>query len=194
MSPSPCCTRNVLRKPMKVNQKCILPSRMLTRHPGLVRAFGSYIVFGPGKAGHDDCGLAIFEAAGFAEAQADQARPASSRSCSAAADSFMKKLSRDGGNAEELMRESMAKAAEVAGQYPPLASAPGNPVRRRRRSTRRDLRVRPRGPSRRPRSRLPRGSSFGPATCALRARFIRPRSNLDTPDSRDRDDRGPWSP
>ncbi len=46
---------------------------MLTRHPWLVQAFGSYMVFGPGKARHDDHSLAVFEAAGFTEAQADQA-------------------------------------------------------------------------------------------------------------------------
>jgi hypothetical protein len=99
---------------------------MLTRHPWLVRAFGSYIVFGPGKARHDDCGLAIFEAAGITQPQADQAATSvftfvlGNALGSAAADSFTRKLSRDGGNAEELMRETMAKAAEIAGQYPRL--------------------------------------------------------------------------
>src|SRR5881396_3399727 len=38
---------------------------MLTRHLWLVQAFGSYVVFGPGKARHDDHSLAIYEAAGF---------------------------------------------------------------------------------------------------------------------------------
>jgi AcrR family transcriptional regulator len=99
---------------------------MLTRHPWLVRAFGSYVVFGHGKARHDDCGLAIFEAAGFTEAQADQASASlftfvlGNALGSAAADSFARKLGRDGGNVEQLMRESMAKASEVAAQYPRL--------------------------------------------------------------------------
>jgi AcrR family transcriptional regulator len=99
---------------------------MLTRHPWLVRAFGSYVVFGHGKARHDDCGLAIFEAAGFSEAQADQASASlftfvlGNALGSAAADSFARKLGRDGGNVEELMRESMAQASEVAAQYPRL--------------------------------------------------------------------------
>jgi AcrR family transcriptional regulator len=99
---------------------------MLIRHPWLVRAFGSYIVFGPGKARHDDCGLAIFEAAGFTQAEADQAATSvftfvlGNALGSAAADSLTRKFSRDGGDAEELMRESMARAVEIAGRYPRL--------------------------------------------------------------------------
>ena len=46
---------------------------MLTRHPWLVQAFGSYVVFGPGRARHDDHSLALYEAAGFTGAQADRA-------------------------------------------------------------------------------------------------------------------------
>src|SRR4029450_13241319 len=46
---------------------------MLTRHPWLVQAFGAYVVFGPGKARHDDHSLAIYEAGGFTGARADQA-------------------------------------------------------------------------------------------------------------------------
>ena len=38
----------------------------------------------------------------------------------AAAASLTRKLSRDGGNAEELMRDSMAKASEIATQFPRL--------------------------------------------------------------------------
>src|SRR6201999_612331 len=49
---------------------------MLTRHPWLVQAFGSYQLYGPGKARHDDHSLAIFEAAGFTGPQADQATSA----------------------------------------------------------------------------------------------------------------------
>src|SRR6266566_1540728 len=45
----------------------------LTRHPWLAQAFGSQLLYGPGKARHDDHGLAIYEAAGFTGAQADQA-------------------------------------------------------------------------------------------------------------------------
>jgi AcrR family transcriptional regulator len=101
---------------------------MLNRHHWLVQAFGSYMVFGPGKARHDDRALAVFEAAGCTEAQADQATASiftfvlGNAVGPAAADSFAKKLSRDGGNVEELMRGSMAKAIEIASQYPRLRS------------------------------------------------------------------------
>src|SRR5215831_1143407 len=46
---------------------------MLTRHPWLVQAFGSFLLFGPGKARHDDHSFAIYESAGFTGARADQA-------------------------------------------------------------------------------------------------------------------------
>jgi AcrR family transcriptional regulator len=49
---------------------------MLTRHAWVVQAFGSYPLFGPGKARHDDHLLAIYEAAGFPAAKADQATAA----------------------------------------------------------------------------------------------------------------------
>jgi len=99
---------------------------MFTRHSWLVQAFGSYMIFGPGKARHDDHNLAIYEAAGFTDAQADQAAAAAftfvlgNAIGAAAAASLIKKLSRDGGNAEVLMHESMAKAREIAAQFPRL--------------------------------------------------------------------------
>lgn len=106
---------------------------MLTRHPWLVRAFGSYLVYGAGKARHDDCGLAVFEAAGFTAAQADQAAASiftfvlGNVLGSTAADTFTRKVSREGGNAEELIRETMAKAVEVAAQYPRLRARLDSP-------------------------------------------------------------------
>jgi hypothetical protein len=84
------------------------------------------MVFGPGKARHDDCGLAIFEGAGFTTTEADQAATAvftfvlGNALGPAAADTFVKKLSRDGGDAEALLREHMAQAREIAAQYPRL--------------------------------------------------------------------------
>ena len=99
---------------------------MLTRHPWLLQAFGSFLLFGPGKARHDNHTLAIYEAAGFAGAQADQAAAAVftfvlGNALGAAADaSLARKLSREGGNAAELIRDHMAKAAEIAAQFPRL--------------------------------------------------------------------------
>jgi AcrR family transcriptional regulator len=99
---------------------------MLTRHPWLVQAFGSVLVFGPGKARHDDHGLAVFEAAGFTGAGADRALATvftfvlGNALGPAAAASFTRKLGRDGGDAGALMRDSMAKAREIAERFPRL--------------------------------------------------------------------------
>jgi AcrR family transcriptional regulator len=98
---------------------------MLTRHPWLVQAFGSYMVFGPGKARHDDHSLAIYEAAGFTSPQADQAMATvftfvlGNALGPAAAATLPRKLSR-GGNADALIRDTMAKARDIAAQFPRL--------------------------------------------------------------------------
>jgi AcrR family transcriptional regulator len=99
---------------------------MLNRHPWLVQAFGSYMVFGPGKARHDDHSLAIYEAAGFTGAHADQAMATvftfvfGNALGPAAAASLRRKLARGGGNPEQRIRDAMAKAREVAVQFPRL--------------------------------------------------------------------------
>jgi AcrR family transcriptional regulator len=99
---------------------------MLTRHPWLVQAFGSYLIFGPGKARHDDHNIAIYEAAGFTGAAADQAVTTvftfvlGNALGPAATTSLRRKLGRDGANAEELMRHSMKQAREIAAQFPRL--------------------------------------------------------------------------
>jgi AcrR family transcriptional regulator len=99
---------------------------MLTRHPWLVQAFGSLLIFSPGKTRHDNHSLAIYEAAGFTGAQADQAATTvftfvlGNALGPAAAASLTRKLSRDGGNAEELMRDHLAKARQIATQFPQL--------------------------------------------------------------------------
>ncbi len=99
---------------------------MLTCHPWLVQAFGSFVIFGPGKARHDDHTLAIYEAAGFTSAQADQAAATvftfvlGNALGPAAATSLTKKLSRAGGDAEARIRDTMANAREIATQFPRL--------------------------------------------------------------------------
>lgn len=98
---------------------------MLTRHPWLVQAFGSYMVFGPGKARHDDHSLAVYEAAGFSGAQAEQATTTvftfvlGNALGPAAADALARRLNR-GGNAEAVIGERMAKAREIATAFPRL--------------------------------------------------------------------------
>jgi AcrR family transcriptional regulator len=49
---------------------------MIIRHPWLGQAFGGYLLYGPGKSRHDDHLLAVYEAAGFAPADADRAAAA----------------------------------------------------------------------------------------------------------------------
>lgn len=107
---------------------------MLTRHPWLVQAFGTQVFSGTGKARYTDHSLAIYEAAGFAAAQADQAAATvftyvlGNALGPAAAATLTRKLSRDGGNAHELMRASMAKASEIAAQFPRLRARLGTPA------------------------------------------------------------------
>ena len=99
---------------------------MLTRHPWLVQAFGSQMLYGAGKARHDDHSLAIYEAAGFTGEQAGQAAATvftfvlGNALVVAAAASLTRRLSRDGGNAGELIRDHMAEAGEIARQFPQL--------------------------------------------------------------------------
>jgi AcrR family transcriptional regulator len=99
---------------------------MLTRHLWLLQAFGSVMVYGPGKARYDDHSLALYEAAGFAGAQAERAATTvftyvlGNALGSAATATLTRKLRREGENAEERMRESIAKAREIATQFPRL--------------------------------------------------------------------------
>jgi AcrR family transcriptional regulator len=103
---------------------------MLTRHPWLVQAFGQYMIFGPGKARHDEHGLAVFETAGFTGAQADLASAAlftyvlGNAIGTAAAASYARKLDRDGGD----LGEGMARAKAVAAEFPRLRSRLDQPV------------------------------------------------------------------
>jgi AcrR family transcriptional regulator len=99
---------------------------MLTRHPWLLQAFGSFLMFGPGKARHDDHLLAIYEAAGFTGAQADQAAATvftfvlGNALGPAAKASLTRKLGRDGADAAKAMRDTMAEASQIAAQFPQL--------------------------------------------------------------------------
>jgi AcrR family transcriptional regulator len=99
---------------------------MFTRHPWLVQALASHLFHGPGKARHDDHSLAVYETAGFVGAEADQATATvfmfvlGNALGESAAASLTRRLSRDGGNAEELVRDTMAQASEIAMQFPRL--------------------------------------------------------------------------
>ncbi|MFF3448614.1 TetR/AcrR family transcriptional regulator [Streptomyces sp. NPDC002667] len=99
---------------------------MLTRHPWLVQAFGSHLLYGPGQARHNDFSLAVYEKAGFAPADADRAAAAAlalvlgSTLGPAAQVSLNRRLSRSGEGAEQLMADAMASATETARRFPHL--------------------------------------------------------------------------
>ncbi|GAA3903653.1 hypothetical protein GCM10022244_12330 [Streptomyces gulbargensis] len=98
---------------------------MLTRHPWLGQAFGSHLLYGPGKSRHDDHSLALYEKAGFAPADADRAAATvfvyvlGSALGAAAQVSLTRRLSRSGDPEKELA-DTMAAATEVAMNFPRL--------------------------------------------------------------------------
>jgi AcrR family transcriptional regulator len=95
----------------------------LLRHPWLVQVFSSLVTYGPGKARYDEHTLAVHEAAGFTGTRADQAAAAvltyvlGNALGPAAEVSLTRKLGPDG---DALLRDSMAKAREVAAEFPRL--------------------------------------------------------------------------
>jgi AcrR family transcriptional regulator len=99
---------------------------MLTRHTWLVQVLSSHLVYGENKARHDDHLLAVYEAAGFTGAQADQAAAAvftyvlGNASGTAASASLTRKLDQDGGTAQERFDDAIAKAHQIAMRYPRL--------------------------------------------------------------------------
>ncbi|MEU4166968.1 TetR/AcrR family transcriptional regulator C-terminal domain-containing protein [Streptomyces sp. NPDC026665] len=99
---------------------------MLNRHPWLVQAFGSHLLYGPAQARHNDFSLAVYEKAGFAAADADRAAAAAlafvlgSTLGSAAQVSLNRRLNKSGEDAEELMADAMSRATETARQFPHL--------------------------------------------------------------------------
>ncbi|MGI8330477.1 TetR/AcrR family transcriptional regulator C-terminal domain-containing protein [Actinomadura scrupuli] len=99
---------------------------MFTAHPWLVQAFSSHLFYGAGKARHDDHSIAVYEAAGFTGEEVDQAMATvftfvlgNALGASATA-SLTRRLSREGGDAEELIRDTVAQANEIAQRFPRL--------------------------------------------------------------------------
>ena len=101
---------------------------------GLATSVGDEGGFAPDLDSNEDALrmlVAGIEAAGFTLAQADQAVATvftfvlGNALGPAAAASLTRKLGRDGGNAEELIREGMAEAREVAAQFPRLRARLG---------------------------------------------------------------------
>lgn len=99
---------------------------MLRRHLWLVQAFGTQVLYGRGKARHDNHCLAIYETAGLDKTQAMQAATAvmlfvlGSALGPAASASLTRKLDRETGNARDALRESLETAHMIAAEYPRL--------------------------------------------------------------------------
>ncbi|EST23371.1 TetR/AcrR family transcriptional regulator [Streptomyces roseochromogenus] len=99
---------------------------MLVRHPWLVQAIGSHLLYSTGKARYDDHLLGVFETAGFAPEEADRAAGAvmtyvlGNALGAATMASLSRKLRRAGEDPGGRFEETMAKAAEVAEPFPRL--------------------------------------------------------------------------
>ncbi|GAB3413717.1 TetR/AcrR family transcriptional regulator [Flindersiella endophytica] len=99
---------------------------MLTRHPWIGQAFGSYLIYGAGKARCDDHAMAIYEHAGFSPEAADQALATvfifvlGSALGRAAEVSLARRLRKDGADPEQAMADTVAKAVEIGMAYPRL--------------------------------------------------------------------------
>ena len=99
---------------------------MLGRHPWLVQAFGSHLLYGPGKARHDDHLVALYEKAGFAGADADRAATAvftyvlGNALGPAAQVSLTRRLGRNGRDPVQQLAEAMDRSIEIAARFPHL--------------------------------------------------------------------------
>ncbi len=101
----------------------------LLEHSWLVQAFGSYVIFGPGRARYVDRALAVYEAAGLSPSAADRAMAAvftfvlGNALGPAAASALARKLRREGG--EDALDRSLAGARRIAADFPHLAARLG---------------------------------------------------------------------
>ncbi|MBV2365772.1 TetR/AcrR family transcriptional regulator [Streptomonospora nanhaiensis] len=109
---------------------------MCGRHPWLVQALGSYVLHGPRKARYDDRCLAVFEAAGFADDDADRAAAAvftyvlgNAVGASATA-SLTRRLARGGADPRRALEDATAEAAAVARTFPRLRRRVDSPAAR----------------------------------------------------------------
>ncbi|MFI8976587.1 TetR/AcrR family transcriptional regulator [Nocardia asteroides] len=98
----------------------------LTRHPWLVQAQASHLLYGPNKSRHDEHALAVFEAAGFSDDDADRAVAAlflfvlGNATGPAANVSLRRRLGKGGADPEVPLAQAVAEATEIAVAYPRL--------------------------------------------------------------------------
>jgi AcrR family transcriptional regulator len=99
---------------------------MAARHPWLLSAMSMHLLYGPGKARHDDHCIAVYEAAGFRGTQTEWAMAtvfmyvlgrALGESAEAA---WRARLRREGGNEEEQIQQLVTEVNKIALQFPHL--------------------------------------------------------------------------
>jgi AcrR family transcriptional regulator len=99
---------------------------MATRHPWLGSAMGTHLIYGPGKARHDDHCIAIYEAAGFTGMDLEMAMNTvymfviGTAFAEGVEVASRARHRRDGGNEEEYIRDVIARVSEVAMRFPRL--------------------------------------------------------------------------
>jgi AcrR family transcriptional regulator len=99
---------------------------MVTRHPWLLPAMSTQLIYGPGRARYDDHCLAVYEAAGFTAVDADNAHKTVfafvlATALGAAAElAWRARRRREDGSEEEQMRDTIAQASDIAMQFPRL--------------------------------------------------------------------------
>ncbi|MGI5171278.1 TetR/AcrR family transcriptional regulator [Spirillospora sp. CA-253888] len=107
---------------------------MFTRHPWLVQVLAAHPVYGRGKARHDDHHLALYETAGFTPAQADQATAAvftyvlGNAAGTAATAALTRKLATASATTQRQWQDAMAKAQQIAMDYPRLRTRLRSPA------------------------------------------------------------------
>jgi len=99
---------------------------MIGRHLWLAPAMGSYLIYGPGKAQHDEHALAVYEAGGFTGTEADKALNAvymfvAGQALSDAAEvAWKRRLTRDGASMAEQSQAVMAQITAITQDFPRL--------------------------------------------------------------------------
>lgn len=99
---------------------------MVMRHPWLLSAMSSHLIYGPGKARHDDHLLAIYETAGFTGQDADQAAQVvvtfvlGTALGAAAEHAWRTRLRRSGDDEAKQLGEAVERITQIARRFPRL--------------------------------------------------------------------------
>jgi AcrR family transcriptional regulator len=107
---------------------------MFTRHPWMGQAFGGYLLYGQGKSRHDDHLLAVYEAAGFAPADADRAAAAvftyvlGNALAPAAMVALNRRLALGGEDAVRSFTEAQENSVAIARTFPRLRERIDSPA------------------------------------------------------------------